>query len=70
MIRREIPYTQCSGWVPNLTIGLNLRYQGDNRPISLSRAIAKQLDVARVKGELYYLSAAFLTVSGCDSRSH
>jgi hypothetical protein len=28
----------------------------------------ESLDVARVTGALYYLSAGFLTVSGCDSQ--
>jgi hypothetical protein len=36
----------------------------------LNCAIDESLDVARVTGALYYLSAGFLTVSGCDSSSH
>jgi hypothetical protein len=42
---------------------------GDKRPILLDCAIDESLDVARVTGGLYYLSAGFLTVSGCDTSS-
>jgi hypothetical protein len=51
-------------------ISLDLILGGDNRPIFLNCAIDESLDVARVTGALYYLSAGFLTVSGCDSSSH
>ena len=51
-------------------IELDLILGGDKRPILLDCAIDESLDVARVTGALYYLSAGFLTVSGCDSSSH
>jgi hypothetical protein len=43
---------------------------GDKRPILLNCVIDESLDGARVTGALYYLSAGFLTVNGCDSSSH
>ena len=49
---------------------INECFGGDNRPIFLNSAIDESLDVARVTGALYYLSAGFLTVRGCDSSSH
>src|SRR4051812_43760164 len=44
------------------------RIRGDNQPIPLDGAIDESLVAARVTGALYYLSAEFLTFSGCDSR--